>query len=189
MNLEALEAFGVRGTVDAHLKVLGSIVTIHHHTSMAYAGLLDRKVAKIIGEISKVCAIASTTCVPGKRSKLKKAISSSQPSEVFITLYGFQKDGDCVGRILDDAGLFLQHPLCYDDSVRYENPHYLTRPGKPFLVPEAAIPIARSPNQSTILSDRDPLRNQVLDIFDSAQGPRVYHEVAESPRLCTPLKR
>jgi hypothetical protein len=185
-----LEAFGTRVTVGAALKVQGGIVTIHHPTSMAYAGLLDRGIAKVFGELSEVCAVIFTACVPGIPSMAnKKTSSSSSPSKVFITLYGFRKDSDCVGTILDDAGVFLQHPECYDDSVRYDNPHYLTRPGNFLSVSEAAMPTAKPPKPSTILSDHDPLKSQVLEIFDSAQGPLVYQQAAESTRLRTPLKR
>ena len=185
-----LEAFGARVTVNAALKVQGSTVTIHHHTSMAYAGLLDREVANVLGELSEVCAVTFTVCVPGIPSMIKReTTSTSRPSKVSITLYGFREDSDSVGKILSDASVFLQHPECYDNSVPYENPHYLTRPGNSFSVPESALPTVSQPKPSTILSDHDPLKIQVLEVFDSAQGPRVYHQAAESPRLRTPLKR
>lgn len=35
-----------------------------------------------------------------------------------------------VGEVLDHDDIYLQHPLSYDTTVPYINPHYLVRPGE-----------------------------------------------------------
>lgn len=48
-----------------------------------------------------------------------------------IAVHGFQIDKEPIGKLLSDAGFFLQHPSAAEllPGVEYDNPHYLLRPG------------------------------------------------------------
>jgi hypothetical protein len=93
-----------------------------------------------------------------------------------------------IGGFLSDSEIFLQHPQNYDNSVPYDNPHYLVRPGYSLSTPEVLVRLRGSPKPSPILSEENPLKAQVLQVFDYAQGPQIYSEVSASSQISTPLK-
>jgi hypothetical protein len=103
-------------------------------------------------------------------------------------VYGRRPDSEQVGGILAENGLHLQHPHEYDTSVDYINPQYLVRPG-------SRINIQQSANSATALKPAlakdalgENIKNQILQVFDAADGPQMFQEVKSSPRLVISLK-
>jgi hypothetical protein len=175
--------------IEVCLSIRGSVGTLHHHDSMAYAGILDRRVAKALGELSRRCAVTLVATAQGVGSKdVELKTIPTRCSKISIIVYGLKKDRRIIGGFLSDSEIFLQHPQNYDNSVPYDNPHYLVRPGHSLSTPEVLLRPGGSPKPSPILSDDNPLKAQVLQVFDYAQGPQVYPEVSASSRISTTLK-
>ena len=174
--------------IDVALKISGTSMTVRHHDSMAYGGLLRQNLAKALIEITcqyQVTLVAFILVPAGG----KKVPQADRFCQLCITVYGSQEAGRYVGEVLDHVGLYLQHPTSYDPTMPYINPHYLVRPGgtPPVLAVEkqAALPI----RPSMALSTDQRLKGGVLQMIDSsAQGPSEYSEVTPSPQMRTPLK-
>ena len=187
MRLDVLgKSDGTR--IDVALKVSGTSMTVRHHESMVYGGLLRQNLAKTLIEIT--CQYQVTLfayiLVPAEGKNVPQADCFCQ---LCITVYGTQESGRYVGEILDHAGIYLQHPTSSDPNVPYINPHYLVRPGGtppvPTLGKQAALPI----RPSIALSTDQRLKGDVLQMIDSsAQGPSNYSEITPSPQIRTTLK-
>ena len=186
MRLDVLgKSDGTR--IDVALKVSGTLMTVRHHDSMAYGGLLRQNLAKPLIEITcqyQVTLVAFI--IPAEGNNVPQADRFCQ---LCITVYGMQEAGRYVGEILDRAGIYLQHPTAHDPTMPYINPHYLVRPGgtPPVLTLEdqAALPIP----PSVALSTDQRLKGDVLEMINSsAQGPLNYSEITPSSQMRTPLK-
>ena len=174
--------------IDVALKISGTSMTVRHHDSMAYAGLLRQNLAKPLIEITcqYQVTLVAFILVPAEGKNVPQADRFSQ---LCITVYGTQEAGRYVGEILDHAGIYLQHPTSYDPTMPYINPHYLIRPGgtPPVLALEkqATLPV----RPSIALSTDQRLKGDVLQMIDSsAQGPSNYSEITPSSQMRTPLK-
>lgn len=174
--------------IDVALKVSGASMTVRHHESMAYGGLLRQSLAKTLIEI--ICryqvTLVAFILLPAEGKNVPQADRFCQ---LCITVYGMQEAGRHVGDLLDQAGIYLQHPTSYDPTIPYINPHYLVRPGGtppvPTLETQTALPI----RPSIALSTDQRLKGDVLQMIDSsAQGPSNYSEITPSSQLRTTLK-
>ena len=187
MRLDVLgKSDGTR--IDVALKVSGASMTVRHHDSMAYGGLLRQQLAKALIEIRcrYQVMLAAFILLPTEGKNVPQADRFCQ---LCIVVYGTQEAGRYVGEILDHAGTYLQHPTSYDPTMPYMNPHYLVRPGGTapviFLEKQAALPI----RPSIALSTDQQLKGDVLQVIDScAQGPSIYSEIIPSLQMRTTLK-
>ena len=158
---------------------------------MEYAGLLDHDTALALARLTQTQSVTLIATIPiQKMNRYTKSKSESTTNHrLQIVVYGFSQDGGSVGTLLSDAGIYLQRPQFYDTCVVYKNPHYLARPGCEIQVSDSNEPV-----QSTTIPKKDQWRdgatkNQVLEVFDAAQGPLHFSEIEASKRLCTTLKR
>ncbi|KAK7709702.1 hypothetical protein SLS57_008607 [Botryosphaeria dothidea] len=103
-----------------------------------------------------------------------------------IAIYGNRQDANAIGTLLGASGLYIQPPHGFQSKVPYFNPQYLRRPGDEDYI--AYFSPQFSTTLSTAFSEDDPLRYQVLEVFNNAHGPSIYTSVKPSPRLKTPLK-
>lgn len=187
MRLDVLgKSDGTR--IDVVLKVSGTSMTVRHHDSMAYGGLLRQNLAKSLIEITcqYQVTLVAFILVPAEGKKNPQA---DRFCELCIIVYGTQEASRYVGEILDHAGIYLQHPTSYDPTMPYINPHYLLRPGGsppvPTLEKQAALPI----RPSVALSTDQRLKGDILQMIDSsAQGPSNYSEITPSSQMRTTLK-
>lgn len=174
--------------IDVALKISGKAVTVRHHDSMAYGGLLRQNLAKPLIELAcqpRVNLVAFILA-PAEGKDVPHAIHSCQ---LCITVYGMQEASRYVGEIFDEAGIYLQHPSSYDPAVPYMNPHYLVRPGGSHPAPVSEEHIELSIRPSVSLSSDQQLKGDVLKMIDSsAQGPPSYSEIIPSSQMRTTLK-
>ena len=187
MRLDVLGRFDSTG-IDVALKISGTSITVRHHDSMAYGGILRQNLAKSLIDITYryQVTLVAFILVPAKRKNVPQAGRSCQ---LCITVYGTQEASKNVGEVLDHAGIYLQHPTSYDPTMPCINPHYLVRPGgaPPVLTVEkqAALPI----RPSIDLSTDQRLKGDVLQMINSsAHGPSNYSDVTPSSQMRTTLK-
>ena len=171
---------------DVALNISDRVVTVRHNDSKAYGGILRQSLAKPLIEISNQVTFDTFVLKPTRHKDTPQATSCSQ---LCIVLYGTQEAGRTVGEILDDAGIYLQHPLKHDPTLPYNNPHYLIRPGgiHPALDPQKQADYS---NRSALqLSTNEHLKSKVIQVIDnSAEGPQVYSKISPSPQVRTTLK-
>ena len=186
IRLDVLGKFdGAR--IDVALQVSGNSVMVRHHDSLAYGGLLRQKLARPLIKVSEQYWVTLVAFIlePPKSKDVKREIGSYQ---LCIIVYGSQEASRDVGEVLDHAGIYLQHPLFYDTTVPYINPHYLVRPGGTNPTPEEHVEASSRP--SLCFSTDARLKGNVSQLIDnSAQGPPNYLKIAPSSHLRTILKR
>ena len=187
IRLDVLGTFdGAR--IDVALKVSGNSVTVRHYESMAYGGLLRQNLARPLIKVSEQYRVTLVAFVvkPSESKDVEREIGSYQ---LCIIVYGMQEASRGVGEVLDHAGIYLQHPLSYDTTVPYINPHYLVRPGGINLTPTSEEHVEASIRPPCISTDAR-LKGDVSKLIDnSAQGPSNYLKIAPSSHLRTILKR
>ena len=175
--------------IDVALKVSGNSVMVRHHESTAYGGLLRQNLARPLIKVSEQYRVTLVAFVlePSESKDVKREIGSYQ---LCIIVYGMQEASRGVGEVLDHAGIYLQHPLSYDTTVPYINPHYLVRPGGTNPTPTSEERVEASIRPSLCLSTDARLKGDVSQLIDSsAQGPSNYLRIAPSSHLRTILKR
>ena len=174
--------------IDVALKISGNSVTVRHHESMAYGGLLRQNLAKTLIELSCQLRVTLVAYIlePAKGKDVPQATGSCQ---LCITVYGMQEFSRYVGEILDHAGIYLQHPTSYDPAAPYINPHYLVRPGGTHPAPASNEQVELPIRPSISLATDQRLKGDVLEtINSSAQGPSNYSEITPSSQVRTTLK-
>ena len=94
-----------------------------------------------------------------------------------------------VGDILDQAGIYLQHPPSCDPTVPYINPHYLVRPGGTHPESTLGEQVGAPMRSSLNLSANPQLKGDVIKMLNSsAQGPSIYSKITPSSQMRTALK-
>ena len=195
MRLDVLCGPDDGGRIDVALKVAGggASMTVRHSESMAYGGLLRQVLARALVEITgryRVTLVAFLAVPPPPAAKEgKNVVQAERDCQLCVTVYGAREAGRYVGDILDQAGIYLQHPTSYDSTVPYINPHYLVRPGgsAPVITFEEQAALPTRPSMA--LSTDQRLKGDVLQVIDSsAQGPSSYSEITPSSRMRTTLK-
>ena len=187
MRLDALGKFD-GNRIDVDLKVSGNSMTVRNLESMAYGGLLSQTLAKPLIEIIRRFRVTLVAFIAGSAEK-KSAPQTAHSYRLCIKVYGMQEASTCVGEVLDDAGIYLQHPTLYDPTVSYINPHYLVRPGGAHPDPSLKRDVEFSTRPSVDLSTDRRLEGEVIQIINSsAQGPLNYSQITPSSQMLTALK-
>jgi hypothetical protein len=141
-------------------------------------GLLESRFGKPLSALTRDYRVRLESFAIGKRSKAGGAPIKS----ICIIVYGFRHDYDTLGDFLSQNELFLQHPQYNDDSVEYDNPHYLTRPGGVIEIPDQPATRAGGTRHTS------DVVKEISDVFETASGPSHYSEVRVSDQLITELK-
>ena len=174
--------------IDVSLRLSGQSVTVRHHESMAYGGLLRQSLAQPIIQIFVQHHVSFVAFVL-KAVKGEDIAKSARPYRLCINVYGLKDVSKSVGDVLDSAGIYLQHPLSSDLPGPYINPHYLVRPGASHPSPSIEQQLSIPARPSLTLSSDERLKSNVLQAMDdSAQGPSKYSYIAPSTWIRTPLK-
>ena len=178
----------VDSRVDVCLKPSGQTVTVRNHDSMAYGGLLRPSLAQPIIQIFVQHHVSFVAFVL-KAVKGEDIAQLARPYRLCINIYGPKDVSKSVGDVLDNAGIYLQHPLSIDLAGPYINPHYLVRPGANHPTPSVEQQLSIQTRPSSTLSSDERLKSNVLQAMDdSAQGPSNYSYIAPSTWIRTPLK-
>lgn len=155
---------------------------------MAYGGLLHQDLARPLTELYEKYDISFSAFILKVEDK-NSVKQPKRPNRLSINLYGAKENSKPVGDILDQASIFLQHPLISDPIVPYFNPHYLVRPNGTYPAPIPELQIATASGTSLKLSTNQELKSSVFQALDcSAQGPSQYSQTTQSALIRTTLK-
>jgi hypothetical protein len=174
--------------VPVKIRVSGQFLKLYYEDSNKYAGLLiSPTLTRLIHEFS--VTLFATLSPPRHQKDQAPGSISSKDCWTHIVIYGVLTEKNAVGNLLSEGGLFLQHPNEYDTRVDYVNPQYLVRPGSRMpKIDVGAFPAgSRSTSSSKEVLD-DTSKSQLLQVFNSANGPNWFSEVKSSPRLRTSLQ-
>ncbi len=161
---------------------------VRQHDNMAYGGLLHRDLAKPLIEVLEQHQVTLVAFLSGS-AESKGVPRASDSCQLCIIVYGVQEASRDVGEVLDHAGIYLQHPLSYEPTIPYTNPHYLVRPGGAHPTPTSEEQGEISIRPSVCLSTDQRLKGEVSQLInDSAQGPSNYSKITPSPQMRTSLK-
>jgi len=155
--------------------------------SNKYAGLLiSSTLTRLVHEFS--ITLSGTLSTPQPQKDQKSESISSRDCTIHIVVYGLLTEMKPVGNLLSEGGLYLQHPDEYDTRVEYINPQYLVRPGSrmPKIGGASFRACSRSTSSKEVLDDTS--KSQLLQVFNSANGPNLFSEVKSSSRLRTSLQ-
>lgn len=169
------------------IRVSGGFLKLYHEESKKYAGLLvSPTLIRLIQEFS-VTLFATLGSLQSQKNREPGPTSKECPIQIVV--YGFLTEKKSVGNLLSEGGLFLQHPNEYDTRVDYVNPQYLVRPGSrmPKIESGAFAAGSRSISSPEEVLD-DVSKNQLLQVFNSANGPDLFSKVKPSPRLQASLQ-
>jgi len=161
----------------------GDSVFIHRKgVVQEYLGLMFKPSGKLLSQLSKKYSVHFEAFVP----KLEKK-PSDQCFPVHVVVYGFMRDLDNLADDLYAGNMYLQHPHSYDQTVPYQNPQYLVRPGG--TVEPVGPDDSESETDEKKCSSKREIQNLITDIFGSAEGPEYFVNVEVSSRIRTTLKR
>jgi hypothetical protein len=179
---------GDEGHIPVMICLSGEFLKIYIEESNKYAGIF---ISPAISRLLKEFPITVTAVLEApKSSKDKKpTVPSTEQCPLHMVLYGLLTDKARIAKLLSDADLFLQHPLEYDMHVPYDNPHYLIRPGS--CMPSLRV-VASALASNSVASSKKELdemeKNQLLQVFNSANCTDIVCAETPSPRLGSSLK-
>ncbi|KAH0541601.1 hypothetical protein FGG08_003949 [Glutinoglossum americanum] len=180
------ELEGTTSRIPLSTQMCGSLLKFYYEVSNKYAGLVDSPTLSRLNQDFLV-TLAATLIAP-KREKEQKQRLRPREIAVEIVIYGFHEDMDAVGNSLSEGCLYLQHPKEWDTRVVYVNPQYWIRPGSQMPKVEGMSFVAASSFAPCRESLDETRTNQLLRLFDCANGPTIYSEVRPSHRLRTHLQ-
>lgn len=181
-----LDALGhtSQSRMNVNLQVNRSIVIIRNEHNSVYGGFLSGDKTRGLIKLTQNFRVTLAAYLLVSKAAKKEVPSST----ICIVLHGLRRDAVGVGAMLGSSGIYLQPPHGFHTPVPYFNPQYLHRPGTNMSTTAHYQPVEPDAISSTVFSDNDPFKYQVLEVFDAAQGPATYRNVNPSPRLKTPLK-
>ena len=181
--------------IDVTLKFHDEVSAIYYQDSSKYAGLLDQGVAQTLRTIVESFPVALYPFLVADKSTdltSPKALPEKDRLVLNVVIYGFNYHGRAIGNILSENNAYLQHTRFHDRTLFYANPHYLLKPGSSIVAPEIddSAPVLNLLGaQASVLEQAAIDKDDIIQVFNSAQGPPVWAEPKTSPRLKTDLKR
>lgn len=183
-------------SIPVDLKPFGNYFILRTRASDRHAGIFDNsELIKILGQFSlrldTTLLIPETMGLKQPMNTKSKSHDSAFPVENYrlrIVLHGLKSDGESIGKLLADAGFFLQHPSAAEllPDVEYDNPHFLLQFGEKMpKVEDLSMEIGGDAPSQEEMDDGTRSSNPV-QIFESAanDGVQVTHlTVTPSPRL------
>ncbi|KAF8533502.1 SNF2 family N-terminal domain-containing protein [Trichophaea hybrida] len=143
-------------------------------TSREYMGLMEPRISKELSFLSKQHPIhLDAFAVNSRRDKQSKLPEHIVDKLVYVVLYGNIDIRDGVGQYLSDKRLYLQHPLTYDTSVTYDNPHYFLPPGETLELPNL-LDLNLGDGQTKPTSG---ILDEALEIFEGVVIPEDHKNV------------
>lgn len=152
-------------------------------SSGEYLGLLEYNIGKALSSLIPNFHVDLDSFLLRNEEAHARGFSNNSHT-VYILLYCERKDSDAISSFLSEHQLFLQHPVSFDPTTEYHNPQYLTGPGGDIEMPELVSSKFQQRQERSMGQEKDEIAN----IFETAQGPTVYSNVEPSKRLLTELK-
>ena len=166
------------------LHILGRSMIVRAVEDLTYIGAAHGRSIEGISIVKQELEVTTSAFIRQNRPRDK---DQSPGYQLCILLFGSLDNADSVGRMLFEHGHCLQQPGINLVDVAYYNPQYLIRPGKTFnLMPEATVLPVQDVKRGDFKDAQ--MKNEVLEIFDTAYGPPVMNSVRVSWRLRTALK-
>ncbi|KAF8244057.1 hypothetical protein K440DRAFT_663691 [Wilcoxina mikolae CBS 423.85] len=143
-------------------------------TSKEYMGLMEPRISKELSFLGQQHPIHfDAFAVNSRRDKRSKLPEYIDDKLVYVVLYGNLDIRDGVGQYLSDKRLYLQHPLTYDTSVTYDNPHYFLPPGETLELPNLLyLNLGDGQTKST-----SGILDEALEIFEGVGIPENHQNV------------
>ncbi|KAL0938545.1 uncharacterized protein CTRU02_205155 [Colletotrichum truncatum] len=185
-------------SVPVRIEPSANFLKFYFQDSNKYAGLITLPVLnKLLMDFdTKLDATLNRpqpTQTTGSRKKDQKTdeYRPNSESSLRIVVKGTMKEASNIGKLLSDAGFYLQHPSAddCDMDVEYFNPHYLVRPGS-HMPRLGELDISSNDAATTPAGALDETsKSRLMRIFDSAGDDNILPTTAPSPRLRSTLKR
>ena len=100
---------------EVSLRIQSHLITVHLLNSNEYAALLNQRSACALQQLYQKYNIEFSAFVPSNNSTRKIRTASREPKkQLWIILYGFQKDVNEIGSVLAANEQYLQHPFQFD---------------------------------------------------------------------------
>lgn len=139
-----------------------------------YMGLMEPRISKELGLLGQEYPVHFTAFTANsQRDNRSKLPDHIEDKLVYIVVYGSLGSREAVGRYLSDKRLYLQHPLTYDASVIYDNPHYFLPPGYTLELPNL-LDLNLGDGQA---KSRSGILDEALEIFEGVIVPEDYQDV------------
>lgn len=168
-------ALGIRSRSGDSMTVLGP--------NSNEIGVLDQKTAAVLMRLKRVSGTIVFSLFLGNEEDLKrhdfKERRHKAPIPVDINIQGPVQEMKEVGKILSDAGMFLQEPKFLGHDVIYQNPHFLA------WNDETTTPLL---SKSDISSGND-FANSVEEVMSYASAPSHSSTLVQNRQIKTALKR
>ncbi|MCJ1431110.1 hypothetical protein MMC27_000461 [Xylographa pallens] len=183
LNACVLRTNETNARVKVFLKPFRDMVIIRDRKSDSYLGHLDTLTAKALASLSSNFIVHLDASIQlGERvGHTNSGNRIAELVNVYVIIYGDRQTSDDVGKSLMEHGIFLQHPQGQDETVPYDNPHYLKRPG-------SQIDVSFINGKREHEGHQSLTAGTIANIFISSQGPPTWREVNGSMRLNTELK-
>jgi len=149
----------------------------------AHLGIVESRIGRELSILRRKFSMRLDAFISNCRGNSSE---SSKESLANIVLYGLHENLDLIGRQLSDQQIYLQHPLAYDTSLIYDNPHYFLPPGEKLELPDLVSLEITNPTRQ----QKPQLLDEALKIFEAARLPehQPCPELAVIPGLKTKLK-
>ena len=183
------------------LKPFRGILMLRSKISGVHAGILnDSRLTNALFQFTfRRDATLFISEVKDTRGTSKREVRKHAPAKAAreyslrIVVHGDWDDKEILGRLLSNAGSFLKHPCVTEviPGTRYDNPHYLLRPGAEMpRLKHLHLDIADDSPTQTEPGD-EISKSRFLRIFDTAEadGNDVIVNASPSPRLRSSLMR
>lgn len=190
--------------VTVNLQTHGDIFVLRTQASDTYAGILSD--SRIVSTLANFPLRLDATLVIIEDPQMKQLAKSKAEKHASVKLgrkyilriviHGLQRDKETVGSRLADADLFLQHPSADEvlPQVKYDNPHYLVRPGAEMVrLKDLQLEPYDDDNSSVEMEpDNKTGSSELLRLFETAatdDGTAKVPNISPSPRLRSALMR
>lgn len=181
--------------VPVNLTSYGGLLKVSIQDSNKYAGLINHPSLNTLLMNHSVELNATLMEASAKKDQVSEKTRgqnsiTSQDCSVRITVFGLANERTVVGKLLSDAGLYLQHPWPseHNGHVEYNNPHYLLRPGSKIpnldqLSQHSDSAISKS---TDCITETD--KNRFMRILDLANEVGELPSIEPSHRLRSTLE-
>lgn len=183
---------GIAKPTSVTFRASGNVLMLYRESSEKYAGIVNSSVlCKVLRDFTtRFKATLIPEVQPETVSKGKKVESICRKFSIRIVVFGLEEESRDISIILADNDLIFHHPSLEEcEAIKYDNPHYLRRPG-------SDMPSLESLSLSSDLGpQKEPAglderkKAQILQIFDSTDRVIAENKAAptSSPRLRSTL--
>ncbi|KAH6876382.1 SNF2 family N-terminal domain-containing protein [Thelonectria olida] len=179
-------------TVPINMQPHGDFLKLYTSDTGKYAGIVtDPTLSRLLAKHS--VKLSTFLIAPQSSKEKEKGKASRLPDpqcSLRVVVYGTMGERSEVGRLLSDAGLYLQHPSPEEvelEHVEYFNPHYLLRPGS--QMPRLEDLTISGEDSTTASALNETTKIQLMSIFDTAGDLGIKPTTDPSPRIRSRLKQ